>query len=44
MAIVCQPSTLHMLIWPEASGTENNIAAMPVNCQLESKVFAAHEF
>jgi hypothetical protein len=28
VARVCQPSTLRMLIWPEASKAQNNIAAV----------------
>jgi hypothetical protein len=28
VASVCQPSTLRMLIWPEASSAQNNIAAV----------------
>ena len=28
VASVCQPSTFRMLIWPEASSAQNNIAAM----------------
>jgi hypothetical protein len=25
---LCQPSTLRMLIWPKASGAQNNMAAV----------------
>ena len=28
MASVCQPSTFRMLIWPEASRAQNNMAAV----------------
>ena len=28
VASVCQPSTLRMLIWPDASNAQNNIAAV----------------
>jgi hypothetical protein len=28
VARVCQPSTLRMLIWPEASSAQNNMAAV----------------
>src|SRR3954451_732815 len=28
VASVCQPSTLRMLIWPDASSAQNNIAAV----------------
>src|SRR6476620_6245986 len=28
VASVCQPSTLRMLIWPEASSAQNNMAAV----------------
>ena len=28
VARVCQPSTLRMLVWPEASSAQNNMAAV----------------
>src|SRR6476646_6591573 len=28
VASICQPSTLRMLIWPEASSAQNNMAAV----------------
>src|ERR1700733_14498042 len=28
VAMVCQPSTLRMLIWPDASSAQNNMAAV----------------